>query len=87
MKKKLNIIIASGALGFNFMTLANANSDIPQEKCYCIARAAQNDCASSLHNCAGLSNKDFDCRDWKYVASGSCVDIGGSTVEGKSPTS
>ena len=84
MNNKLKIIIAAGVLGFNFENITNANADL-QEKCYCIARAGQNDCASRLHDCAGKATKDFDCNDWKYVAGGSCVDIGGSTVPGKEP--
>lgn len=84
MSNKLKIIIAAGALGFNFANLATASADL-QEKCYCIARAGQNDCAGASHDCATKATKDFDCNDWKYVAGGSCADVGGSIVPGKEP--
>ena len=77
--------MAAGAVGFSFASLETASAET-SEKCYCIARAGQNDCASRLHNCATLATKDFDCNDWKYVASGSCTDIGGSVTEGTQPS-
>lgn len=84
MSKKLKILMAAGAIGFSFASLESASADT-SEKCYCIARMGQNDCANRLHDCATKAVKDFDCNDWKYVASGSCVDIGGSVTEGKEP--
>lgn len=86
MSPKLSIITAAGLLAFSFAELATAEDiELPQEKCYCIAKARHNDCAGKLHDCAGKSVKDFDCNDWKYVASGSCEEIGGSLVAGKQP--
>ncbi len=84
MSNKLKTLMAASAIGFCFANLASASAET-SEKCYCIARAGQNDCASRLHDCATKATKDFDCNDWKYVAGGSCVDIGGSITEGKEP--
>lgn len=84
MSSKLKILMAASAIGFSFASLESARADT-SEKCYCIARAGQNDCASSKHNCATMATKDFDCNDWKYIAGGSCADIGGSVTEGKEP--
>jgi uncharacterized membrane protein len=51
----------------------------PQEKCYGIAKGGQNDCASAVHDCAGMgSKKDNDPNEFKYVSAGSCLKIGGS---------
>lgn len=80
---KFTFLLALAATTFSVE--ANATDDIPQEKCYCIAKAGRNDCASGTHNCAGKSTTDFNCDDWKYVASNSCVDVGGSLVAGQSP--
>ncbi|AXK39587.1 DUF2282 domain-containing protein [Crenobacter cavernae] len=50
-----------------------------KEKCYGIATAGKNDCASAAgtHSCAGQSKVDKDPNDWKYVAKGSCEKMGG----------
>ena len=50
-----------------------------QEKCFGIAKAGQNDCASASgsHSCAGTATKDKDPGDWKYVEKGTCEKMGG----------
>ncbi len=54
----------------------------PQEKCYGIAKAGQNDCAAEngSHSCAGQSKADKDANDWKYVAKGTCDKLGGTSA-------
>ncbi|KZE31662.1 putative membrane protein [Crenobacter luteus] len=56
-----------------------------KEKCYGIAMAGKNDCASAAgtHSCAGQAKTDKDPNDWKYVAKGSCEKMGGSLQPGK----
>jgi uncharacterized membrane protein len=53
--------------------------DATKEKCFGIAKAGQNDCASASgsHSCAGTATKDKDPGDWKYVAKGTCEKMGG----------
>lgn len=50
-----------------------------KEKCYGIAKAGQNDCANlaGTHSCAGQSKVDNDKGEWKYVAKGTCKQMGG----------
>lgn len=50
-----------------------------KEKCYGISAAGQNDCGNlaGTHSCAGQSSVDNDPGEWKLVAKGTCVDIGG----------
>ena len=57
----------------------NMKSDKGMERCYGIAKAGQNDCATAngTHACAGESKKDNDPKDWKYVAKGTCEKMGG----------
>ncbi len=52
-----------------------------QEKCFGIAKAGQNDCASiaGAHDCAGETKVDGAADDWKYVAKGTCKQLGGMT--------
>jgi uncharacterized membrane protein len=46
------------------------------EKCYGIAKAGKNDCASTGNNsCAGTSRANADPRAWIYVAAGYCERI------------
>ena len=55
-------------------------ADPSKDKCFGIAKAGQNDCASASgsHSCAGTATKDNDAGDWKYVAKGSCEKMGGT---------
>ena len=54
-----------------------------KEKCYGIAKAGQNDCASlnGSHSCAGQGKTDKNADEWKYVAKGTCKQAGGMTAE------
>ncbi|WP_374672969.1 DUF2282 domain-containing protein [Ideonella sp.] len=54
-----------------------------KEKCFGVAMAGQNDCAnlSGTHSCAGQAKSDRDPAEWKYVAKGTCKDMGGLTAE------
>jgi uncharacterized membrane protein len=46
------------------------------EKCYGIAKAGKNDCASTgANSCAGTSRADADPRAWIYVPAGYCERI------------
>lgn len=50
-----------------------------KEKCYGVAMAGKNDCAANGHSCAGQAKIDKDAAEWKYVAAGSCTQMGGKT--------
>ena len=56
-----------------------------KEKCYGVAEAGKNDCASAdgSHSCAGHASKDKDPNEWKYVAKGECEGMGGSLKAGE----
>ena len=49
------------------------------EKCYGVAMAGKNDCASKSgsHSCATMSTTDKDPGEWKYVDKGTCEGMGG----------
>ena len=49
------------------------------EKCYGVAKAGQNDCGTARHSCAGKATADNDPTEWKYVAKGTCEQMGGKT--------
>ena len=71
------IAAAMAALCVSATTATTAASKM--EKCYGVAKAGQNDCASSngSHSCAGQGKTDNSPSDWKYVAKGTCATMGG----------
>lgn len=48
-----------------------------KEKCYGVAKAGQNDCASASHGCAGAATTDNDPAEWRFVPAAECEKIGG----------
>jgi uncharacterized membrane protein len=55
------------------------------EKCYGIAKAGENDCASTgNHSCAGQAKLDSDPNSWIFVPTGYCDRIVGTTLKPKS---
>jgi len=62
---------------------AAADAQPAQEKCFGIAKAGQNDCATDTgsHSCAGEARTDDGADDWKYVPKGTCVKLGGKTKD------
>jgi len=73
----------AGLLALGAASLAAAH-DAPApagtEKCYGVAKAGQNDCGTSKHDCATLGKVDRDPEDWKGVPAGTCVKLGGRLV-------
>ncbi|MRX11886.1 DUF2282 domain-containing protein [Pseudoduganella sp. FT25W] len=51
-----------------------------KEKCYGVAKAGQNDCATSAHSCAGQAKTDKGADEWKFVPKGTCEKAGGKTT-------
>lgn len=75
-----NAILSSAALAA--IITASASTPVSaggKEKCYGIAKAGQNDCGNlaGTHSCAGQSAVDNDPGEWKLVAKGTCVELGG----------
>ena len=63
--------------------VSQAAAQDKKEKCYGIAKAGQNDCAnlSGSHSCAGQAKADMDVGEWKYVAAGTCKQMGGKSAD------
>jgi uncharacterized membrane protein len=81
--KQTTLLAATAATLMTFaLASAPANAE-EKEKCFGIAKAGQNDCASTtgVHSCAGQSKVDMDKAEWKYVAKGTCKDLKGLTAE------
>lgn len=78
----MTAVVALGGLAAS--TAAQAAE---KDKCYGIATAGKNDCASAAgtHSCAGQATMDHDLNDFKYVAKGTCQKMHGSLVAGQKP--
>jgi len=69
------------ALASSGAALAQAKAEPKgMEKCFGVAMAGKNDCGSnaSAHACAGQSKVDKDSKDFKYVKTGTCTQMGGT---------
>jgi len=78
ISRALASLVALGALA---ATSQAADDDKSTEKCYGVAKAGKNDCASNGHSCAGQAKKDADGKEWLEVPKGTCERIvGGSTA-------
>ena len=53
-----------------------------KEKCYGVAKKGQNDCGTAKHACSGHAAADNMPEEWKYVAKGTCEQIGGKLSAG-----
>jgi uncharacterized membrane protein len=79
--KNLSIAAAIGALlaasGAHAGEMGQPKGD--KVKCYGIAKAGQNDCATSAHGCAGAAKTDNDPAEWKFAPKAECEKAGGKT--------
>ena len=86
MNKRL-LIASALAAAIAGPTIVSAQGPAPEpqfqaEKCYGIAKAGQNDCASTGNNsCAGTSRLDGDPNAWLYVPEGYCERIVDGSLE------
>ena len=59
-----------------------APSNFKAEKCYGVAKAGQNDCASTGNNSCGATSKiNSDPKAWIYVPAGYCNRIVGGSLK------
>lgn len=73
------------ALGLASGSAGAAEQKVEMEKCFGVAKAGKNDCASnkSAHACAGQATKDGDPMDFVAVPKGTCDKLaGGSSSAG-----
>jgi uncharacterized membrane protein len=79
--------LAAAVAGPALAVSARASSQEPSfkaEKCYGIAKAGKNDCASTGNSsCAGTSKLNGDPKAWLYVPEGYCDRIVGGSLTAK----
>jgi uncharacterized membrane protein len=85
LMNKRFFIAAALAAAVSGPALLSAQKPVPApswkaEKCYGIAKAAKNDCASTGNNsCGGTSKVNADPKAWIYVPEGYCERIVGGS--------
>ena len=81
MLKTTRTVVALSSLlaaGVAIAPLAQA-ADAPTEKCYGVAKAGKNDCASAGHACAGQSSAASG-KEWIKVPAGTCERLVGGSL-------
>ncbi|TXH04471.1 MAG: DUF2282 domain-containing protein [Nevskiaceae bacterium] len=78
--KKLISTAVAGLLAAGVLTQTASAADDKgkQEKCFGVAQAGKNDCATSKHSCAGMATSNNSPEEFKNVPVGTCEKIGGS---------
>jgi uncharacterized membrane protein len=83
MDKNLKNVVraaVTGAVALAAISAMAATDKTPQEKCYGIAAAGKNDCATASNSCAGSSTKDRQADAFINVPKGLCQHIAGATL-------
>ncbi len=82
---KTSTLVASAlATAIGITTSISAQADgAKNEKCYGIAKAGQNDCATANNSCAGTTTNDSQKDAFLFVPIGTCMKIAGGSLEPK----
>ncbi len=80
-------VLAASAIAFATsvaapMGVANAE-DAKMEKCFGVAAAGKNDCATATSSCAGTSKTDHQADAFITVPAGTCAKIAGGSITAK----
>jgi uncharacterized membrane protein len=78
-----SIAIASAVGSLLALGSVSASADDAKEKCYGVAEAGKNDCATGKHSCAGQAKTDKAPDEWKHVPKGECEKMGGKVGDAK----
>lgn len=77
---KLALLAITGAIAAVSSVDVKAESS-DHEKCYGVVKAGSNDCGTSSHGCAGMSEVDGDKSEWVVVPKGLCEKLAGGSLE------
>lgn len=80
-----NLIVRTAFASLLALSAVGVAQAADKDKCFGIAKAGANDCASASgsHSCAGQAKRDNAAGDWKYVAKGTCEKMGGKLSAAK----
>ncbi len=79
MKKSTFLIHSAIAslIAASSLTATQAIAADNNEKCFGVAKKGENDCGTSKHGCHAKAVADNLPDEWKFVAKGTCEQIGG----------
>ncbi|HEX2668150.1 MAG TPA: DUF2282 domain-containing protein [Gammaproteobacteria bacterium] len=82
MNRDIKLAITAAVAGVATLAAASAMAaDKPaQEKCFGVAAAHQNDCATATNSCAGSATKDRQADAFVYLPKGLCEKLAGGTT-------
>jgi len=87
---KTSMIVASALTAALAVPMIAAKAQTPAatpafkaEKCFGVAKTAQNDCQTANSSCAGTSRRDGQGDAWIYVPAGTCLRITGGSLQRK----
>jgi uncharacterized membrane protein len=83
--KNVTIAAAVGSLLAVGVAQAKHHEGTEKVKCYGVAKAGKNDCATATHGCAGAAKTDNDPAEWKSMPKAECEKAGGKPSAEKSP--
>ncbi len=89
MSNKKKILTTAGILAAAVSSISTANAHMEpkvnedKEKCYGVAKAHKNDCASKAnkHSCSGHSKVDNDPNEWIKLPKGLCEKLVGGALQ------
>ncbi|MFO6424571.1 DUF2282 domain-containing protein [Motilimonas sp. KMU-193] len=84
--QKSNIVLASaisGVLALGASMVASPAMAAEKEKCYGVAKAGQNDCATKTTSCAGTSTVDNQADAFIALPKGLCERLAGGSLTPK----
>jgi len=73
-------LTSGGILASSTAQAAGAVVCAEQERCYGIAKAGKNDCATSSSGCSGTAKQDNLKDAWIYVPKGTCQKVAGGML-------
>ena len=77
------ILLAAAVAGVALANTAAPSAAADSEKCYGVAAAGKNDCATATSSCAGTSKADNQADAFIAVPAGLCGKLAGGTLEPK----
>ena len=81
MNKIKTVTAATIITGLTALGAASIGNAADQEKCYGVAKAGHNDCATKTTSCAGTATEDSQTDAFIVVPSGLCAKLTGGSLE------
>ena len=81
MSAAIGSLVAFGALAAGSAVAAEGKAEM--EKCYGVAKAGKNDCASASHACAGQSKADASGAEFVSLPKGTCAKLANGSLQKK----